>query len=134
MTLEQGPIPGFPLTGEEYEVIYTELETRMTEHPEEGLHQSLIFVLSNAGDRYTPLTCAGGEWEGRKQDIPPYTPPAYPVCPNGHLVTAGFGLAIGWAHDTRTLTNIAYNVTDLVGNSLRPIPFPPPSPSEQEVL
>lgn len=51
----------------------------------ELLHQSVMVVLLNYGDRFTQVACIGGEWSGIKDDLPRSSD--IPHCPNGHVLT-----------------------------------------------
>ncbi len=55
---------------------------------------SMGVVLFNIGDRFTPVACVAGEWSGLKGDIP--RSEGIPKCPNGHVMTEGKGLKLGW--------------------------------------
>lgn len=50
----------------------------------ESLFDSVMVVLLNAGDRFTPVSCMAGEWSGLKGDLP--RGPGIPKCPNGHVL------------------------------------------------
>lgn len=132
MASEQGPQPGFPLTIDECEIIYQSLEQRRENFPEEDPHDSFMVVLLNAGDKYTPVTCIGGEWTGLKGDLDlqDFEAPNVPLCPNGHPLTEGFGIALGWANDSSTLSLMGSNITDVVGDAMQPLP--PPLPIDEE--
>ena len=129
MANTQGPEPGFPLKIEEAELMYQELEQRMENFPDESLHDSFMVVILNTGDRYTPVTCIGGEWTGLKGDISGSAPDV-PTCPEGHPLTEGFGYSLGWVNDSSTLSMAAANVTDVVGDAMQPLPPPVPLPEE----
>lgn len=129
MALEQGPVPGFPLTVDECERLYQTLLTRRENFPEEDPHDSFMVVLLNAGDPYTPVICIGGEWEGLKGDLTVEFPDI-PLCPNGHPLTEGFGIALGWANDASTLTMGQAHISDEVEDPMQPLP--PPAPIEED--
>ncbi len=61
---------------------------------QETLPFSMGIVLFNIGDRFTPVACVAGEWSGVKGDIP--RAEGIPKCPNGHVMTEGKGLKLGW--------------------------------------
>lgn len=50
----------------------------------ELLDTSVKVVLLNYGDRFTPVSCVGGEWSGIKDDLP--RSGDLPRCPNGHVL------------------------------------------------
>lgn len=50
----------------------------------EQLQMSVMTVLLNYGDRYTPVRCVRGEWSGIKDDLP--RTGDIPHCPNGHVL------------------------------------------------
>lgn len=90
------PVMQMPLTIEQFEAIYENLQARMEEYPDEGLHESLLTTLTNAGDEWTVVRCLGGEWSSTKADLPVFEVPDIPMCPNGHQLNEEFGLKLGW--------------------------------------
>lgn len=88
------PQAGEPLNMKTLDMIIEAVETRHQNFPEEPGAMTLGLVLANIGDRFTPVACINGEWEGIKRDIPKN--PGIPKCPNGHVMTQGRGLVLGW--------------------------------------
>lgn len=54
----------------------------------EPMHVSIMTVLLNYGDQFTPVRCVRGEWSGIKADLRKWmtTPGGLPVCPSGHVL------------------------------------------------
>lgn len=90
----KAPKPGNSLTINDLEMILEAVQTRQRNFPSEPASMSFILVMMNIGDRFAPVTCVEGEWEGLKVDIPKGTD--IPQCPNGHVLIQGDGLCIGW--------------------------------------
>ena len=72
------------------EAITRAIETRQTNFGEE-LHWSVGVVLMNYGDRFTSVSCIGGEWSGNKAEIIRRTATGLPLCPDGHPLMEGAG-------------------------------------------
>lgn len=92
-TMDDIPKPGDPLRLRDVERILEALAVRQ-DKAEETLPFSLGVVLFNLGDCFTPITCVNGEWSGVKDDIPKSG--FIPKCPNGHVMTEGKGVKLGW--------------------------------------
>lgn len=60
------------------------VNARQHSYLNETLPTSIVVVLLNYGDRFTPVRCIRGEWSGIKDDLP--RSEAVPVCPNGHVL------------------------------------------------
>lgn len=89
------PTPGSSLSFEDVEMISEAIVKRTENFPEEPLVMTVALVLSNIGDRFAPVQCINGEWAGIKAQIPRGTG-GVPLCPNGHPMTQGDGLLLGW--------------------------------------
>lgn len=99
-TPSQIPKAGDQLTINDVEMILEALQLRNNNFPNEPGEMTLGIVLLNIGDRFAPVSCVAGEWEGIKQDIPKSeNPEDLPMCPNGHVLTQGPGLKLGWIED-----------------------------------
>lgn len=94
------PKAGDALTVADFDMIMEAISKRRENFPDEPENMSVGLIFFNIGDRFAPVTCVAGEWEGLKQDIPPSDPPGdIPKCPNGHVLTQGKGLMLGWVED-----------------------------------
>ena len=84
-----------PVTVSDIEAISRAIEGRQTNFAED-LDWSVGVVLMNYGDRYTWVSCIGGEWSGTKADIADRGPGVrgIPNCPNGHPLMEGPGRKI----------------------------------------
>ena len=91
------PQAGNTLTIADVEQIAGAIKTRRKNFPDEPLEMTVALVLLNIGDRYAPVQCIEQEWTGLKQDIPKGE--GVPKCPNGHVMTQGPGLSLGWYTD-----------------------------------
>lgn len=78
----------------EIEIIYAAVAQRRKNFPDEPEILALSLVLMNIGNRYTPVVCQEGEWEGVIQDVPKGE--GKPKCPNGHELTKGLPLKLAW--------------------------------------
>lgn len=87
---------GKVLTMDDVQEILDAVETRKRNFPDEPIEMTWALVLFNIGDRYASVSCINGEWKGIKKDIPRNTGMHIPVCPNGHPLTQGIGLQLGW--------------------------------------
>lgn len=94
--MSEAPKVGSRLNMADVEQIGGAIKTRQENFPDEPLEMTVALVLLNIGDRYAPVTCIGGEWDGLKQDIPKGDGVSVPKCPNGHVMTQGLGLQLGW--------------------------------------
>lgn len=72
------------------------IKTRQINFPDEPIELTAALVLLNIGDRYAAVSCINGEWNSLKQDIPKGDGVSIPKCPNGHVLTQGSGLVLGW--------------------------------------
>jgi hypothetical protein len=88
------PREGDPISLKDIEEIIDGIRRRKENFPDEPAHMSIIFVLMGIGRRYTPVSCANGEWNGHIWDLP--AEEGIPVCPNGHVLTEGEGVTLGW--------------------------------------
>lgn len=87
---------GKPLSIEDVEEILEAVETRSQNFPGEPRDMTFMVVMLNIGERYADVTCVQGEWEGKKKDLTPRKDGGIPLCPNGHPLTQGPGLKLGW--------------------------------------
>ena len=91
------PKAGEALKMEDVTMIAEAVKARQMNFPDEPIELTVLLVLVNIGDRYSPVTCTSGEWEGIKTDVPKGNDPNdLPVCPNGHALYQGAGLKLGW--------------------------------------
>lgn len=88
------PAPGTPINLDDINNIIEAIVVRQGKFREESLRITISVVLANIGDRFAPVICVGGEWEGIKADFPPEQD--MPKCPNGHVCMQGKGLELGW--------------------------------------
>lgn len=101
--------PRIPKAGDrvnihDLEEIWEAIEQRQKNFKDEPREISFAVVFFNIGDRYAPVSCVNGEWEGLKKDLVkpekgkdlPDSASDLPRCPNGHVLTQGVGLQIGW--------------------------------------
>lgn len=65
----------------------------------EDVHMAVMTVLFNIGDRFAPVWCIGGEWSGIKAELLPSS--GIPKCPNGHVLTEGLGMTLGFIEGGR---------------------------------
>lgn len=92
------PEAGDFLSTEDVEMIFEAVRVRQTNFDEPaGL--SILVVMLNIGDRFAPVECIEQEWQGLKKDIPVPEDGGIPKCPNGHALTQGPGLRLGWLRD-----------------------------------
>lgn len=63
----------------------------------EDLMTAVGVVLFNYGDRFASATCVAGEWTGQKHELPRTA--GIPKCPNGHVLTQGFGKVLAFVDD-----------------------------------
>jgi hypothetical protein len=92
--MAKNPKAGDKLSMEDVEQIAGAIKTRRENFPDEPFEMTVALVLYNIGDRYSPVECIEQEWTGVKQDIP--RGEGVPKCPNGHVLTQGLGLKLGW--------------------------------------
>ena len=92
--MSNAPAIGSPMTAHHFNLILESLAFREERFPEESFQMRLGVVLLNFGDRYAEAWCVGGEWSGLKEDLPRTS--GIPKCPNGHVLTQGKGLRLGW--------------------------------------
>jgi hypothetical protein len=85
---------GKSLSIEDAQEIIEAFERRHKNFPLETWDMTIMLVLLNIGDRYAEVVCINGEWTGIKKDIPKGID--LPRCPNGHILTQGSGLTLGW--------------------------------------
>lgn len=88
------PEAGKPLSIKDAYEILEAMNTRRRNFPEETPDITVPLILLNIGDRYAEVHCINGEWSGIKKDIPKGE--GVPKCPNGHVMTQGNGLVLGW--------------------------------------
>lgn len=88
------PLLGDHLKTEDIEMIVDAIDTRAANFPDEPKELTLALVLTNIGNRFTPLKCVGGEWTGLIKDIP--RSQDSPTCPDGHALIKGEGIKLGW--------------------------------------
>lgn len=88
------PKVGDPFVMEDLEIVLSAIEKRQANFPDEPAAFSMVMIMMNIGDRYAPVTCINGEWSGFKQDL--QGGEGIPKCPNGHVLTQGKGLRLGW--------------------------------------
>jgi len=93
------PQAGNKLTMTDVDQIAEAVKTRRNNFPDEPIEMTVALILFNIGDRYATATCINGEWSGFKQDIPKGDDNSIPTCPNGHVMTQGPGLMLGWYLD-----------------------------------
>lgn len=87
---------GKKLAIEDIGEIIDAMETRSKNFPGEPFDMTLMLVLLNIGDRYTPVTCTEGEWVGKKEEVPHCKEGDIPKCPNGHALHQGERVTLGW--------------------------------------
>lgn len=88
------PKAGDALRIDDIEMILEAVEARSKNFPEEPVAVTLTIVMLNIGDRFSPVECVNGEWSSLKKDVPKGE--GLPKCPNGHVLTQGAGLKLGW--------------------------------------
>lgn len=88
------PVAGDPLGFEDLELISSAVLRRQENFPDEPIGMTVALVLANIGDRFALVKCINGEWEGVKANLTPTG--KVPKCPNGHVMTQGEGLRLGW--------------------------------------
>ena len=93
------PKPGDKLSIDDCDMIVEAIERRQENFPEEKLGISVAVVLFNIGNRFAPVYCINGEWKGLKKDIPKREGGGVPLCPNGHVMTEGPSLCLGWRRE-----------------------------------
>lgn len=94
------PAAGKAVTIKDIEEILEAVEARQNNFPDEPRDMTFMLVMLNIGDRYASVTCINGEWVGKKKDIPkPLDESGIPKCPDGHPLTQGAGLKLGWIVD-----------------------------------
>lgn len=91
------PKAGDFLTIVDVEHIVEAIVTRQEKFPGEPVGVTIALILMNIGDRYSPVECIEQEWTGYKKDLE--RGEGVPKCPNGHVLTQGPGLKIGWLND-----------------------------------
>lgn len=94
---DHNPKPGDKLTIVDIENIVMAVSERQQKFPEEPVGVTIAFVMLNIGDRYSPVECIEQEWTALKKDVP--RGEGVPKCPNGHVLTQGPGLKLGWLAD-----------------------------------
>lgn len=87
------PKVGDTLNTDDFEMIMEAVEQRQKNFDEPPV-LSMALVFGNIGQRFAPVICLEGEWEGVKQDVPKGE--GDPKCPNGHPLRAGPPLKLGW--------------------------------------
>ena len=98
-TVEPEPARYIPQVGSTFNLLDVQLafelvRKRVENYPNEPANISLATVLVNMGDRYTPVVCIEGEWQGIKEDLIGMDPPK---CPNGHDCKTQPPLQLVWA-------------------------------------
>lgn len=88
------PKAGDPFTQEDFDMVLEAVRQRQENFTSEPPVMSMALVMFNIGERFAPVTCIEGEWEGLKYNIPKGD--GIPKCPNGHVMTQGKGLQLGW--------------------------------------
>lgn len=88
------PQAGQAVDFEDLEMISSAVLRRQENFPNEPLAMTIGLVLANIGDRFAPVECINGEWKGFKVEI--VATGDVPTCPNGHVMTQGEGLKLGW--------------------------------------
>lgn len=88
------PAPGDRVNMGDLEEIVEAIVQRGKNFPDEPGAMTIGLVLMNIGDRFTPVVCRHGEWMGIKKDL--QKGDGVPTCPNGHVLTEGKGLKLGW--------------------------------------
>jgi hypothetical protein len=92
--MDRVPKAGEAINREDLEMLTEAFATRQKNFPDEPAVITLSLILMHIGERFAPLTCIEQEWTGYKWDIPKSED--QPKCPNGHDLTAGPGLVLGW--------------------------------------
>lgn len=91
------PKPGDRINIHDAEEIWEAIQIRQKNFTDEPEVISFATVIFNIGDRYAPVSCVAGEWSGLKRDVhKPHDKTELPKCPNGHVLTQGSGLQLGW--------------------------------------
>ena len=91
------PEAGQPLTIEDLDMILEAVAVRHNNFPNEPMAMTFMLVMFNIGDRFSPVECTNGEWSGLKKDVG--RTGDLPTCPDGHPLTQGPGLKLGWLKD-----------------------------------
>lgn len=91
------PQVGDPIGVRDVEEIVEAIVSRQQKFPGEPVGLTIALILMNIGDRYSPVECIEQEWTALKKDIPKGE--GVPKCPNGHVLTQGPGLKLGWLQD-----------------------------------
>lgn len=94
---EHIPQAGDSLKIADIEILVSAIVDRQQNFPGEPVGLTIALVMMNIGDRYSPVECLEQEWTGLKKDIPKGE--GVPKCPNGHVLTQGAGLKLGWLSD-----------------------------------
>lgn len=91
------PEHGTPIQMEDISMIIEAIALRQRLFRQESLRVTIGVVLANAGDRFAPVQCIKGEWEGFKADLANTNSEwDVPKCPNGHVLIQGQGMSLGW--------------------------------------
>lgn len=92
------PKIGDAIKTDDIQMILDAVGKRKKNFPDEPAAISFMVVMFNIGDRFSPVECIEGEWKDIKfnarknhNDLP--------VCPNGHPLTQGLGLRLGWVEE-----------------------------------
>jgi hypothetical protein len=85
---------GKPISEEDFDMIVEAITARHRNFPDEPANLTMAMVFTGIGKRFTPVECAEQEWAGTVQDIPKGD--GEPKCPNGHPLTLGKTITIGW--------------------------------------
>lgn len=88
------PEAGKPLSTEDMDMIFAAVRDRQTNFPNEPAALSFYVVINGIGERFRQVECIEQEWTGFKKDV--ILGNGAPTCPNGHSLTQGAGLTIGW--------------------------------------
>lgn len=91
------PEAGKPFTTEDFEMVLQAVKARQENFPDEALIMSIGLVIFNIGERFSVVTCIEQEWSDLKMNIPPGE--GEPKCPNGHTLTKGPPLVLGWLRE-----------------------------------
>lgn len=95
--MDRIPKAGEPVTAEDFDMILEAVGQRQQNFPQEPSSLTMAMIFFNIGDRFTPVTCIEEEWTGVKQDLRHET--GIPKCPNGHTLTEGPSLKLGWVNE-----------------------------------
>lgn len=95
------PSAGDTFTEKDLEKVFELVRARQANFPSEPSVISFSFVLFNMGDAYTPVVCDDEDhlWADVKLNVTNRDEDGKPLCPDGHRLTAGNSITLGWVEE-----------------------------------